>query len=147
MEANGISAQVLTTQILREPVDRADFEAKLRLFLDKFYIHLCDNSDAIGMLVYEIRSQAPIATDIITKYYLDVPKRVEKFLELAKERGIINPEINSGMVSDLILSKAFNSIFFEGLTRQLRGSCVHDNGERAKIIDQTMLIFTGGIYA
>lgn len=147
LEANGLTVQALTTQILRDPSDRTDFEAKLRLFLEKFYIHLCENSDAIGMMVYEMRSSAPIATDIITKYYLDIPKKMEKFLDQAKEKSIISSVVNTAMISDLMLSKAFNSIFFDDQARQLRGKCVHDTDERCHIVDQTMLILTGGIYA
>lgn len=147
LEAHGLSVQALTVQILRDPRSREDFEAKLRLFLDKLYSHLCENSDVIGMMVYEIRSTRPMATDIMTKYYYDIPVKMEQFLSAARDAGILNSNIHTGMVSDMMLSKAFNFIFFEVQARQLRGTCIHDQSERNRIIDQTMLIFTGGIYA
>ncbi len=55
--------------------------------------------------------------------------------------------MDTQLVSDLMLSKAFNSIFWEVQSRQMRGTCIHDMSERQKVIDQTLKIFTGGIYA
>lgn len=147
LEENGQGIQSIIRDTLKNPTDRADFEVKLRLFLERFYAHLCDNADTIGILVHEIRSTAPLAADIIDRYYLDIPKRLERFLTEAQDRGIIHDHIDTQLVSDLMLSKAFNSIFWEAQSRQMRGTCVRDIEERNKVIQQTLKIFTGGIYA
>jgi len=147
LEANGQGVHTITMQILQNPQSREDFESKLRLFLERFYGHLCENADAVGMMVYELRAAQPLANDIIEKYYMDVPRKIEKFLNEAKAKGIIDVSIDTNLVSDLMLSKAFNAIFFEDLKRKMDGTCIHENSVRTNIVEQTMRIFTGGIYA
>lgn len=135
-------------QILTPPRNREDFEAKLHLFMHQFYDHMVERADVVRMVMHEMHDPSPIGQEVVEKLHKKIPAMLMNFVEKAKEEGILNQNIEPKTTIDIIFSLITSQIIFEEHVKKIHdGEGISNNRYRSHLVDQIMLVLSGGIYA
>jgi AcrR family transcriptional regulator len=135
-------------QILAPARSREDFEAKLHLFLHQFYDHMVTKADVVRMVMHEMHDPSPVGEEVLEKLHRKIPALLMSFVEAATKQGILRSSIEAKTIVDIILSICTSQILFEEHIKKIHGSeGISDSSYRTHLVDQIMLVMSGGIYA
>ncbi len=135
--------------ILTPAKNRQDMEAKLSLFLQQFYDHMSESADVVKMVIHEMNDPSAVGIDIIDKISKTIPFLCMSFLEQAKADGVLGPEIDPKSLNSFLCSEVITQILFEEKIKRNHGDEWGFSNPVARkfLVNQIMLIMSGGIYA
>lgn len=135
-------------QILTPPRSREDFEAKLHLFMHQFYDHMVVRADVVRMVMHEMHDPSPVGQEVVEKLHKKIPALLMSFVEKAKQEGILTSSVDSKTVIDIIFSLCTSQILFEEHIKKIHGAeGISNMNYRTHLVDQLVLVMSGGIYA
>ena len=123
---SGFSERVLLVpmRIIREPArSRENLIARLEIFIE-------ETLEAIVAQPFLYR--LVIREQIIFKVFQNYNEQLVKFLDSAKEAGIVRAELDSEMLTGLILDRLGNQILYAPWIREISGQDIETDGPYKK---------------
>ena len=110
------SVLVVPIRIISEPPrNRENLVARLEIFLSETLEAIIAHPDLYRLVIREL-----IIFDVFENYN----EQLVKFLDSAKEVGIVRPELDSEMLTGVILDRLGNQILYAPWIKEISGQCI-----------------------
>ena len=137
---SGFSESVLVVpiRIISEPPrNRENLVARLEIFVEETLEAIIAHPDLYRLVIRE-----QIIFDVFENYN----ERLVSFLEPAKQAGIVRPELDSEMLTGLILDRLGNQILYAPWIKEISGQCiVSDRSYRKRWLRANLDLILRGI--
>jgi AcrR family transcriptional regulator len=144
LKEEGMNIMTLFKSILLPPVDRADLEAKLRLFLGQFYEYSLNNRELILILAKDISSK--ITHECMQSNFDHIPSTITIFFKQAQDKGIIRASLDSGTIAELLCNSVFMNVLFADFNKTYKKKNLADSTYRQELIEKQISILRSGLF-
>lgn len=93
---------------LRAPVSREDFLVRFEIFAEEFVLRHLEEQDACMILRRDSSSKA--AREIYKEHIVPLNERFQSFIRAAKKAGLLDEELDTDLITHLVLSTLFNLV-------------------------------------
>lgn len=134
----------IINSVLTTPENKADFKAKLKLFLDQFFEHSYMNREAILIISKDVNSKS--AMDSVHTIFNQIPESITAFLREAQERDIIRKDIEVEFLCNYLTNPVFMQVLFAEVSKSFKQKNMADPQARHDFVAQHIDILTSGIF-
>lgn len=143
LKEEGKNVLALIQSILTPPEDKADFKAKLKLFMDQFFEQSFNNRETILIISKDAGSRS--AMESVENIFNEIPLAIGSFLEAAQKKGIIRKELDVGFICGNLMDPIFMQVLFADLPKSIKRKDIADPKVRHEFVCQQLDILTRGI--
>ena len=143
---HGKGIQATATRVLKNAESQEECKFKIKMFISEMFEQGVEDVDVIKMIMKEIDNNLRIAEDIFTDVYMKLGDQFQAFIKDAQTKGFVKADLDPEFLDKLVHCQLLMNITFLEMARRYNRGDITDKGCREKMVDQFMLIFTGGIF-
>lgn len=144
LKEEGQNVMAIINSVLTTPENKADFKAKLKLFLDQFFEHSYMNREAILIISKDVNSKS--AMDSVHTIFNQIPEAITAFLREAQEKDIIRKDIEVEFLCNYLTNPIFMQVLFAEVSKSFKQKNMADPQARHDFVAQHIDILTAGIF-
>lgn len=145
LERFGRARLEIAQKILQAPINREDFNAKLRLWMEQFLEAHLESPQMITIINREVMTDFNLVKDIFAATFLRSFHTLVEFFESAKKRGILKKNIDTEIFATIVFGSICHAGRTENIQLEFFSKSVRDPKYRAHLIEQMLGIVIMGV--
>ncbi len=145
LEEFGKNRRTAMHSILSAPHSGADFQSKLRLWMESFFQANLEDPDMVRILHREMVEEIRVGKAVFEKYFLQIFSELVSFLEHSRELGFIREDVDSYFAASFLMSAMGDTVRIDPIRKKFHRKTLGSEKFRNALVEQFLSFFTKGL--
>lgn len=145
LEEFGKNRRVVMHSILSAPHSRADFQSKLRLWMESFFQAHLEDPEIVRILHREMVEEIRVGKAVFEKYFLQIFSELVKFLEHSRELGFVRKDVDPYFAASFLMSTMGDTVRIDPIRKKFHKKTLGNEKFRNALVDQFLGFFSKGL--